>query len=185
MNYPIISADSHITEHPNTYIDNIDPKWKDKAPVLKNLGEKGDVFVIDGMKRSLPMGLIAAAGKPAEELRTTGSVFEDFHRGGWDPEARMEDQKKDGVAAEILYPTVGMALSHWGLATDFEIVEMRRAQPESDGWRRNASWAGAQAWLGTSKCVVAGPWRRRDTLKCVVVRDGDVEIRRNVVVRRR
>lgn len=110
MTYPVISADSHITEHPNTYIDYIDAKWKDKAPVMKNLGEAGDVFVIDGMKRPVPLGLVAAAGKPPEEIRVSGSRFEDLHRGGWDPEARMEDQKKDGVSAEIIYPTVGMVL---------------------------------------------------------------------------
>ena len=110
MTYPVISADSHITEHPNTYIDYIDAKWRDKAPVMKNMGEAGDMFVIDGMKRPVPLGLVAAAGKPPEEIRVVGSRFEDLHRGGWDPEARMEDQKKDGVAAEIIYPTVGMVL---------------------------------------------------------------------------
>ena len=35
MAYPIISADSHITEPPNTYIDYIDPKLYD---VVLNTG---------------------------------------------------------------------------------------------------------------------------------------------------
>ncbi|TDI90619.1 MAG: hypothetical protein E2O75_05895, partial [Chloroflexi bacterium] len=65
MAYPIISADSHITEHPNTYVDNIDPAWKDKAPKMIDGGEKGDVFVIDGMDRPIALGLLAAAGKPS------------------------------------------------------------------------------------------------------------------------
>ncbi len=64
--YPIISADSHITEPPHTYVDHIDPKWKAKAPVLKNAGEAGDVFHVEGLKVPIPMGLVAAAGKPAE-----------------------------------------------------------------------------------------------------------------------
>ena len=97
--YPIISADSHITEPPHTYVDNIDPRWKDRAPVLKNAGEAGDVFHVEGLKVPIPMGLVAAAGKPAEELRLAGVKFEDLHRGGWDPEARMADQERDGVAA--------------------------------------------------------------------------------------
>ena len=54
------------------------------------------------------MGLVAAAGKPAEEIRLHGVPFEDLHRGGWDPEARLADQDRDGVAAEVIYPTVGM-----------------------------------------------------------------------------
>ncbi len=110
MAYPIISADSHITEHPNTYVDNIDAAWKDKAPKMIDGGEKGDLFVIDGMDRPIAMGLLAAAGKPPEELTMAGVKFDDMHRGGWDPDARLADQDRDGVAAEIIYPTVGMLL---------------------------------------------------------------------------
>jgi uncharacterized protein len=111
VDFPVISADSHITEAPGTYIDNIDPKWRDRAPRLVDGGEKyGDLFVIDGMDRPVPMGLVAAAGKPAEEIRVTGVRFDQLHRGGWDPVARLADQERDGVAAEIIYPTVGMQL---------------------------------------------------------------------------
>ena len=110
MQKPIISADSHITEPPNTYIDYIDPKFRDRAPHMVRDDRKGDLFMIDGMKRPIPMGLIAAAGKAAEELTLLGIKFEELHRGGWDPEARMADQDRDGVAAEVIYPTVGMLL---------------------------------------------------------------------------
>src|SRR5271156_4017545 len=110
MQKPIISADSHITEPPNTYIDNIDPKFRDRAPHMVRDEKKGDLFMIDGMKRPIPMGLIAAAGKAAEELTLLGIKFEELHRGGWDPDARMADQDRDGVAAEVIYPTVGMLL---------------------------------------------------------------------------
>jgi predicted TIM-barrel fold metal-dependent hydrolase len=106
----VISADSHITEPPNTYVDHIDAKWRDKAPRIVRHQQLGDVFVIDGMKRPVPLGLVAAAGKPPEEIRATGVLFEELHRGGWDPEARMADQDRDGVAGEIIYPTVGMML---------------------------------------------------------------------------
>ncbi|HVT75852.1 MAG TPA: amidohydrolase family protein [Acidimicrobiales bacterium] len=107
----IVSADSHITEPANTYVDFIDAAWKDKAPKLVDGGENvGDVFVVDGMARPVPMGLVAAAGKPPEEIRVLGVKFDDLHRGGWDPHARLAEQDKDGVAAEIIYPTVGMVL---------------------------------------------------------------------------
>ncbi|MEE8475129.1 MAG: amidohydrolase family protein [Myxococcota bacterium] len=110
MTYPIISADSHVTEPANTYIDYIDPKWRDKAPRMVRDDKAGDVFVIDGIKRPIPMGLVAAAGKPPEEIRLQGVRFEDMHRGGWEPNARLEDQDRDGIAAEIIYPTVGLVL---------------------------------------------------------------------------
>ena len=107
---PIISADSHITEPPNTYVDHIDPKFRDRAPKMVHDDRKGDLFVIDGMKNAIPMGLVAAAGVPPEELKAFGVNFEDLHRGGWDPNARLADQDRDGVAAEVIYPTVGMML---------------------------------------------------------------------------
>ncbi|HUG36856.1 MAG TPA: amidohydrolase family protein [Candidatus Limnocylindrales bacterium] len=110
MPKPIISADSHITEPPGTYVDRIDKTFRDRAPHVVRDEKRGDLFVIDGMDKPIPMGLIAAAGKPADELQMFGTRFEDMHRGGWDPEARLADQDVDGVSAEILYPTVGMML---------------------------------------------------------------------------
>jgi hypothetical protein len=110
MPRPVISADSHITEPPDTYTARIDSRFKDRAPHVVRDDKRGDLFVIEGMPKPIPMGLVAAAGKPAHELSRFGAPFEELHRGGWDPEARLTDQERDGVAAEILYPTVGMML---------------------------------------------------------------------------
>ena len=109
MSYPIISADSHITEAPDTYTKYMDARWLDKAPRIVRT-DAGDVFQIDGMARPIHLGLVAAAGKAPDEIRATGARFEDLHRGGWDPDARLLDQDRDGVAAEVIYPTVGMML---------------------------------------------------------------------------
>ena len=109
MAQAMISADSHITEHPDTYRKHIDPRLRDRAPHLAH-DAAGDVFVIPDLTQgALPMGLIAAAGKRPEDIRMTGR-FEEWHRGGWDPEARLADQDRDGVSAEVLYPTVGLVL---------------------------------------------------------------------------
>jgi len=110
MAKPIISADSHITEPPHTYIDRIDPRFRDRAPRVVRDPKRGDLFVIDGLDKPIPMGLVAAAGKAAEDLRMFGARMEDMHAGGWDPRARLADQDVDGVSAEVLYPTVGMML---------------------------------------------------------------------------
>lgn len=117
MERMIISADSHITEPPDTYTARIDPKFRDRAPRIVRDDNLGDIFHIEGLSQPIPMGLVAAAGKSAEELATFGVKFEDLHRGGWDPDARLADQDRDGVAGEIIYPTVGMALcNHQDLA---------------------------------------------------------------------
>jgi uncharacterized protein len=110
MQKSIISADSHITEPPGCYIDRIDRKYRATAPHLVHDDKLGDIFVIDGFKRPIAMGLVAAAGKDSKDLTVYGAKFDELHRGGWDPEARLADQDRDGVAAEIIYPTVGMML---------------------------------------------------------------------------
>jgi hypothetical protein len=101
MAKPIISADSHVTEPPDTYVARIDRRFKDRAPHVVRDPQRGDLFVIEGIDKPIPIGLVAAAGKPAETLTKFGARFEDLHRGGWDPEARLADQDRDGVAAEV------------------------------------------------------------------------------------
>jgi predicted TIM-barrel fold metal-dependent hydrolase len=110
MSFPIISADSHITEAPDTYTAHIDARWRDRAPRIVRVEGQGDVFQIDGMKRPIQLGLVAAAGKAPDEITQGGVTFDELHRGGWDPDARLQDQDRDGVAAEVIYPTVGMLL---------------------------------------------------------------------------
>ena len=106
----VLSADSHITEPADTYVDRIDPAYRDDAPRMVFDENLGDVFIVPGFRRPLLMGLVAAAGKSADQIAEAGTRFEDMHRGGWDPEARLADQDRDGVDGEILYPTLGMTL---------------------------------------------------------------------------
>jgi predicted TIM-barrel fold metal-dependent hydrolase len=108
--FPVISADSHITEPPDCYTANIDPAFRDQAPHMVTDERRGDLFVVPGMKNPIAIGLVAAAGKAAEELTETGATFGELHRSGWDPTARVADQQRDGVAAEVIYPSIGMMI---------------------------------------------------------------------------
>jgi predicted TIM-barrel fold metal-dependent hydrolase len=110
MSIKPISADSHVTEPPGCYIDHIDPKFRDVAPRVERDNKRGDIYVIDGMDTPIPMGLVAAAGVDPKDMRPGGVRFEDLHKGGWDGTARTADQDRDGIAAELIYPTVGMLL---------------------------------------------------------------------------
>ena len=110
FSFPVISADSHITEPPDCYSAHIDPAFRDRAPNMIEDPVRGDVYVVPGMKSTVPMGLVAAAGKPAEELVQEGVKFDELHKSGYDATKRLADQDRDGVAAEVIYPTVGMVL---------------------------------------------------------------------------
>ena len=104
-----VSADSHITEPPNLYVDFIDPAFRDRAPhVAIDPENGGEAFYIDGFARPVALGLLAAAGMDPKDIKITDARFEDMHRSGWDPAYRVADQDRDGVQAEFLYPTVNM-----------------------------------------------------------------------------
>ncbi|MBV1879858.1 MAG: amidohydrolase [Pseudomonadales bacterium] len=106
----MISSDSHITEPPNCYTDFIEPAYKDRAPHMVDDGVGGDAFKVDGVDKPINVGLAAAAGKNPADLKGRGVKFEELWKGGWDGDARIADQDRDGIAAEIIYPTVGMIL---------------------------------------------------------------------------
>ena len=55
MPKPSISADSRITETPTLYIDNIDPKHRVIVPRVMDDPVRGQVYVIDGMKDTIPL----------------------------------------------------------------------------------------------------------------------------------
>ena len=111
FDYGFVSADSHVTEPPDCYQRFIDPAYRDKAPFIRRDEKRGDLYVIPGQDNmTVPMGLVAAAGEESSQMTFNGRDFEDWHRSGWDPAYRLNDQARDGVAAELLFATVGMQL---------------------------------------------------------------------------
>ncbi|MGF1597842.1 MAG: amidohydrolase family protein [Acidimicrobiales bacterium] len=107
---PIISSDSHITEPGWTYVDNIDPAFRDRAPFLTDDDPDGATFHVPGMSYKIHLGLHSAAGRADDALAMKGTHFDELHRAGWDPAARVEAQEADGIDAEVIYPSVGMIL---------------------------------------------------------------------------
>jgi hypothetical protein len=57
-----ISADSHVVEPANCYVDHIDPKYRDDAPRIIEQPDGSDAFLIAGMKRPVGLGLMDGAG---------------------------------------------------------------------------------------------------------------------------
>jgi uncharacterized protein len=161
--YPVISADSHITEAPTTYTEYIDPKWRDKAPHIVDGGDGvGDLYVIEGMNRPVPMGLVAAAGKEPSEIKVSGVRFEQLHRGGWDPDARLGEQAKDGVSAEIIYPTVGMQLCNH---TDFDFK--KACFDAYNRWIAEYCGAHPNRLLGAGQTAMRSPEEGIEDLKAI------------------
>ena len=148
-----ISADSHITEPPDCYIANIDPKFRDRAPHLVSDPTRGDSYIIPGMEnRPIPMGLVAAAGKDPKDIRVAGTKFEDLHRSGWDPKFRLADQDRDGVAAELIFATVGM------LICNHEDLDYRQACMEAyNRWLQEYCAPAPDRLVGMGQAAVKDP----------------------------
>jgi predicted TIM-barrel fold metal-dependent hydrolase len=107
-----ISADSHVTEPPEAYSRYLDPRFRDVAPrIIKNPDPRiqNELYVFEGME-GFPFHTAAAAGMRPNEIDKNHGGFSDMHLGGWEPKARLEAQDRDGILAEILYPSYGLLL---------------------------------------------------------------------------
>ena len=99
----LISADSHVNEPPDLWVDRVPSGLRDRAPRMERFAE-GDAWVLDGVDDPINFGMNACAGLAPEDMK--GWLrFEDMRRGGYDPKVRLEETAADGVDAEVLYPT--------------------------------------------------------------------------------
>jgi predicted TIM-barrel fold metal-dependent hydrolase len=101
--YRLISADSHVNEPPDLWVTRVPAALRDRAPRMEHF-EQGDAWIIEGVADPINFGMNACAGLEPEDMHGW-MRFEDMRRGGWDPAARLEEMDRDGVDAEILYPT--------------------------------------------------------------------------------
>jgi predicted TIM-barrel fold metal-dependent hydrolase len=106
--YSIISADSHVIEPPNLWLDYIEPAFRSRAPHVEREGEF-DVFKCEGVTL-IPVGALSGAGRPIGKLKAQGTYAADVPPGAWDPRPRVEEIAVDGVQAEVLYPSIALRM---------------------------------------------------------------------------
>src|SRR5215470_12036022 len=108
----IISADSHFVEPPTMWAERVDKKFRDRAPhTVKGLnGRDGELFVCENIS-PVPVAGFFGAGVPSEALAEhVKKGMEAAPASVWDPAARIKDQDRDGVQAEVIYTSMGMPL---------------------------------------------------------------------------
>lgn len=104
----LFSADSHVVEPAHCYTDNIEQKYRDRAPHFA-VGEKGgEYFVIDGFRFPTPASNFASVGLDLAKTDFQSMRLDQVHTGAYDSQQRLLDQDRDGVLGEIIYPSVGM-----------------------------------------------------------------------------
>ena len=109
----MISADSHVIEPRNLWVERVDKAFRDRAPrVVRDAnGLKGEWFMCPGLEPR-PASLAFAAGKdPSEYNEFQKAVnYDDALPGGWEAAPRLKDMALDGVEAEVIYTTLGFRL---------------------------------------------------------------------------
>jgi uncharacterized protein len=111
MEQTIISSDSHVIEVPDLWEKGVPSSFKERAPKAF-FDEKRDAWMFGSAEVPVQAvgGLFMAGQRPdqVESFRRAG--FSVARPGGWDPFERMKDMVTDGVAAEVLYPSLGLGL---------------------------------------------------------------------------
>ncbi len=112
MEQSIVSSDSHVIEVPDLWEKGMPRRFKERAPKTF-FDEKRDAWMFGSPEVQIQAvgGLFMAGQQPEnlEKFRKAG--FAVARPGGWDPIERQADMVTDGVAAEVLYPSLGSACS--------------------------------------------------------------------------
>ena len=107
----LFSADSHVSEPPDLWVERIDKEYLFRAPRVEAREKDGrlqEYMIYEGFPpHPVSVGL-ASAAKEGDKAgyRDGGQGYSAALKGGWDPAARLEDQDVDGVEAEILHATL-------------------------------------------------------------------------------
>jgi predicted TIM-barrel fold metal-dependent hydrolase len=108
IDYPVIDADAHVNEPPDTWSTRVPARLRDRAPKLVRTDD-GDVWSFDAGRRTRPVGLTASAGSSYLGYRPSGVTYDDMRPGSFDAKARLADLDADGIYAQVLYPSVTLA----------------------------------------------------------------------------
>src|SRR6478672_13696494 len=87
-----ISTDSHVTEPIEIYGERVDAAFRGRVPRIETVGD-WRTLLIEGLG---PRKLM-----PASELEV--AVV-----GDWEVDDRLRDQSRDGVSAEVIFPTFAL-----------------------------------------------------------------------------
>ncbi|HEY8217026.1 MAG TPA: amidohydrolase family protein [Acidimicrobiia bacterium] len=105
IDYPILDADAHVNEPPDTWQERVPTKLRERAPKVVHTDD-GDMWSFDDGKSMRPVGLTATAGLSYLQYRPSGLSYESMRPGSFDTKARLADMDADGIWLQVLYPSV-------------------------------------------------------------------------------
>jgi predicted TIM-barrel fold metal-dependent hydrolase len=127
MDYTIISADSHVIEPRELFVEQLPEQYRDRAPRVVRGRDGGDGWSFDGNPPARTFGLEAVAGQKAvgQKFAAEGLTWDEILPGNYDGAAHLADMDRDGVDASVLY-SGPIGLSSFSLPDrDFALALMR------------------------------------------------------------
>jgi predicted TIM-barrel fold metal-dependent hydrolase len=111
----VIDADGHVLEPPDCWERYVDPTWRSRAIRVRRGADGRDFLEIDGRPARLTtaemLGGFGGMGKSMDELAAAcvaGRYAESAPAPATDPRARLALLDRDGIAAALLYPSLGL-----------------------------------------------------------------------------
>ncbi|MFT7600011.1 MAG: putative TIM-barrel fold metal-dependent hydrolase [Acidimicrobiales bacterium] len=105
------SGDSHVVEGRDAFA-GLEEKFGRAAPhIEKDLGGKKGEFLVIGDNRPVPVGRLGIAGKRLDDPATDELIargYDGLNPGVLDSELRLAEQDTDGIAGEVMYPSLSM-----------------------------------------------------------------------------
>ena len=113
-----VDADGHILEPADTWINYIDPQYRDRAIRIDHDDKGWEVLMFDNKPAEVVRGTLGAlggVGMDAEALLTPGkrTYVEGCPPGSYDPKARLKVMDEEGIDLALLYPTIGIFWEGW------------------------------------------------------------------------
>lgn len=111
------SADAHVMEPERLWHDRMPAELADRMPRSEKLDERTERVSVDGLsfERALPIDPIITeedmelGGLKARGREAGGKARDLFYPPGWnDPHQRLADLDREGIWAEIQYPSIGL-----------------------------------------------------------------------------
>ncbi|MEW6268795.1 MAG: amidohydrolase family protein, partial [Thermodesulfobacteriota bacterium] len=111
----LIDADSHVLEPPDVWQRYVEPRFRERAVRVVRDADGRDVLLVDGRPARLTtpemLGDFGGMGRSLEEQATaalSGRYADNAPAAATDPRARIAQLDREGVAATILYPSLGL-----------------------------------------------------------------------------
>ena len=104
----IISADNHVMEPPETFVERVPSALRERVPRFVRALDGGEGWTWDGAP---------PATSPVPNTMGTGGTgwtWDQLPRGNWDGAAHLQDMALDGIDAAVMYP--GMAGGVYAMA---------------------------------------------------------------------